>query len=62
MIGRHTCELCKNFIQYDENWEAYCKAFPNGIPYDVYNKIDPWKPPKECNNGIGYEPEEDESE
>lgn len=63
MIGRHLCKRCKNFlsggIDADE-WK--CKAFPNGIPYEVYSRMDPWKPPKDCNNGIGFEPKEDEDE
>lgn len=60
MIGRHMCARCKNFIKYGEKWKPYCKAFPKGIPLDFYDKIEPWNIPKDCNNGIGFEPEEED--
>lgn len=35
-----------------------CKAFPDGIPYDFEDeKV---KELDECNNGVKYEPEEDQ--
>lgn len=55
-MGRPLCERCKNFIKFDENFNAYCKVFPNGIPDDFYSHLNPWKPPKNCDNGIGFEP------
>lgn len=56
MLGKHLCKRCKNFIVGGslENG-CTCKAFPNGIPYEVYSSVNMWRPPKDCNNGIGFE-------
>lgn len=37
--------------------ESVCKAFPNGIPYEVYSRMSIWNPPANCNNGIGFKPD-----
>ena len=61
MIGKHTCLRCKNYIDTDtaENGEfGYCRAYPNGIPDTVYAFMHHWDTPKDCNNGIGFEPKE----
>ena len=63
MIGRHICKMCKNFtVNNDNAFKRKCKAFPNGIPERIYAYMDQWKPHKNCNNGIGFEPKEDEDE
>lgn len=63
MIGRHICEMCKNLIEIGDNADDWkCNAFPDGIPYEVYAYINHWNPPKDCNNGIGFEPKEKQSD
>lgn len=40
MVIFSQCLDCKNFIEKTENGTFICKAFPNGIPEDVFwNKI-----------------------
>ena len=58
MIGKFKCEKCKNFISGEimpNTWK--CHAYPNGIPEIkiAYLSKDPCI---NCNNGIGFEPEE----
>ncbi len=58
MIGKFKCEKCKNFISGEimpNTWK--CRAYPNGIPEIkiAYLSKDPCI---NCNNGIGFEPEE----
>lgn len=58
MIGKHECLRCKNFINGERlpyTWK--CAAFPNGIPYERFSNISDSNR-KQCNNGIGYEPKE----
>lgn len=58
MTGSFKCELCKNFLgTYGNIRERKCKAFPEGIPEAkvCYITRDPCI---NCNNGIGYEPED----
>lgn len=63
MIGRFPCEFCKNFLNGDmlnpDTWK--CRAYPNGIPETVITFMQPLARPKVCNNGIGFEPIEDET-
>lgn len=59
-MGKHPCLRCKNFLEeapFGSGDFGTCKAFPGGIPYEVFSCIDRWNPPKDCNNGIGFEPE-----
>ncbi|WP_024856259.1 hypothetical protein [Ruminococcus albus] len=51
------CKDCKNRLPNIDGWLACCKAFPDGYPKE-FNFID-LKKRKECNNGIGFEPIED---
>lgn len=61
MIGSLTCRLCKNFLSPDKHPKDWrCKAFPNGIPEMTIANMKPFERPKNCNNGIGFEPIEDE--
>lgn len=50
------CDNCKNLGEM-KGFQATCKAFPDGIPYtfDMVNasQLD------ECNNGIKFEPKEE---
>lgn len=54
MITIIDCKDCKNVLPNIDGWRACCKAFPNGYPkgFDYRNL----KERKECNNGIGFEP------
>lgn len=41
MVIFSQCMECKNFIEKKDGGEFCCKAFPDGIPEDVFwNKID----------------------
>ena len=60
MVVLSDCAECKNFL-YDKihrTCEMKCKAFPNGIPKEWFLKGSP-KTVKECNNGIGFEEDND---
>ena len=62
MIGRQPCMRCSNFIEGERSpftWK--CKAFPDGIPYEHFAYIDDEKR-KNCNNGIGFEPDEEQND
>ena len=60
MIGRFKCQMCKHSLTEDyvneKVWK--CEAFPNGIPDEkiAFLRYDPCD---NCNNGIGFEPRED---
>ncbi|SEK76581.1 hypothetical protein [Ruminococcus albus] len=57
MICVNDCRECKHKLPKIEGWLACCEAFPNGQPNDFdYSKV---KEITECNNGIGFEPIED---
>jgi hypothetical protein len=54
MICVTDCKDCKNRLPKIDGWLACCKAFPHGRPKDFdYTNL---KERKECNNGIGFEP------
>lgn len=56
MIGEHACRRCKNFFPEEDIFDEWkCNAFPNGIPYEHFTFMNNFNPPKNCNNGIGYE-------
>lgn len=58
MIGRFKCEMCKNFISGGITIDAWrCKAYPDGIPEKKIAFIT-FDLCINCNNGIGFEPEE----
>lgn len=62
MIGRFKCQMCKNFLTPDKHVKDWkCKAFPDGIPEMkiAYITRDPCI---DCNNGIGFEREEENTE
>lgn len=58
MIGvDYPCDKCKHKLPNIDGWKCVCKAFPNGIPNDLLltgNVVNL----SECNNGIGFEPKE----
>lgn len=61
-MGKHPCFRCKNFIEKAEHQSGEfgrCKAYPDGIPYEVFAYMDYWDKPENCNNGIGFEPIDD---
>lgn len=50
-VSFNQCSKCKHF-----NGSIRCKAFPNGIPMDIFGgKVDHSKPVK-GDNGITFEP------
>lgn len=56
MICLNDCSNCKHQLPLKDGWLACCEAFPDGRPLGFdYSKV---KEIKECNNGIGFEPEE----
>lgn len=60
MICINDCSTCKHSRPLIDNWLDCCDAFPDGIPTDFdYGKV---KTLKECNNGIGYEPKEQDND
>ena len=62
MIGQHLCKRCKRFLNTESSMNNLkCECYPNGIPYEVYAYINPFNPPRTCNNGKGYVPKEKES-
>ena len=36
MLKENKCALCKHFI-FDRTWIRKCKAYPNGIPDDIFD-------------------------
>lgn len=62
MIGTFKCLLCKNYISgRPRDLSINCKAFPNGIPEMKLAYID-YDSCTDCNNGIGFEPEDNKTE
>lgn len=59
MIKMSDCDYCKNCTGF-KNGYGICKAFPKGIPYEHMDKD--LKSLKECNNGIGFEPKDNNDE
>lgn len=56
MIGIDDCRLCKHKRPLIDGWRTCCDAFPDGKPLDFnYSNL---KERKICNqnNGIGFEP------
>lgn len=57
MIGKFKCLRCKNYLEgLPRNYSIKCKAFPDGIPENKLAFINR-DPCVDCNNGIGFEPE-----
>lgn len=58
MICITDCGNCIHSRPLIDGWLDCCDAFPDGIPVGFdYSKV---KELPECNNGIGYEPKEQE--
>lgn len=59
MIYFDDCFTCIHKRPLKDNWDFCCDAFPNGmVPNDFpFGKV---KELKECNSGIGYEPEDEQ--
>lgn len=63
MTGRLLCLRCKQFIERVPAQTVglgKCKAFPDGIPYDVFAYINYDNKPKICNNGVGFESDDND--
>ena len=61
VVYRPICIDCIHLdLKKEKNGRPICKAYPDGIPYEVWKEKS--KPDidvnKTCNNGIGFEPEE----
>ena len=55
-IRHPQCNKCKHLRR--ENRKAVCKAFPNGIPREIFlNEVDHKKPYK-GDNGVRFEPKD----
>lgn len=52
------CAACKHQRELLNGWKTACDAFPDGIPMDYSVPYDKLKEP--CNNGIGFEVEDEE--
>ena len=56
MICIDDCGSCKYERPLKDGWKFVCDAFSDGSPKNFpFGKV---KQIKECNNGIGYEPKE----
>lgn len=57
MVCVSDCAFCVHQREEKKNgWIPTCDAFPNGIPIEWdYSKV---RQLNECNNGIGFEPNE----
>ncbi len=54
MICVNDCGKCKHSRPKIDGWRSCCDAFPDGKPLDFdYSNL---KERIECNNGIGFEP------
>lgn len=53
----YPCMNCIHIRPNIDGWKCACDAFPDGIP-DKYLFFEDVTKLSECNNGIGYEPEE----
>lgn len=52
----YPCDDCIHKREKIDDWKPACDAFPEGTPDEfLFRKS---KEIKECNNGIGYEPKE----
>lgn len=54
----YLCDKCRHQRENIDGWKCACDAFPDGIPTDYIMTIKE-ENAKECNNGIGYEPDEE---
>ena len=52
-IGVPVCWTCKNYAQ--DSPDPVCRAFPDGIPEQIYLGNVPHKKPYPGDNGIRYE-------
>lgn len=52
------CLECKNFLVTTEDFVPTCKAFPDGIPDDIFWEKVLHDKPYPNDNGFRYEPEE----
>lgn len=57
MIRFSICDECKNQTEPIDGWLNACKAFNGEIPAEVFFD---YRKRKECANGIGFEPKEEE--
>ena len=56
MICVNDCGKCKHSRPKIDGWRSCCDAFPDGKPLDFdYSNL---KERTECNNGIGFESDE----
>lgn len=58
MICIDDCTYCRHKRPLKDGWIPCCAAFPDGIPFDF--PCGKAKKMKECNNGIGFEPIEND--
>lgn len=62
MIGQAKCQKCVHFLTPDKHASEWaCEAYPDGIPEKKICYIDR-DPCVNCNNGIGFEPIENNTQ
>lgn len=59
MVKLEICGWCKHYTEMIDGWLPACKAFPEGLPHP---KLFEPKEDVECNNGVGFEVNEDMKE
>lgn len=58
MLKENKCALCKHFM-FDGSWIRKCKAYPNGIPDDIFNDNSVSKDCKSQICNFEYKPDND---
>ena len=60
MIKMFKCLTCQHYIVEDVMYWPKCKAFPEGIPLEIFREEVNHEKPYPGDNGIRYEPIEGE--
>ena len=58
MMQLPVCPFCKNFSPKSEPGNVFCKAFPNGVPEEIWSGNYFHSRPFEGDNGIMFEDNE----
>jgi hypothetical protein len=57
MNDKSQCETCKHYLSWDDEPPVFhrCKAFPNGIPEEIFQNRYDHKEPYPNDNGIHWQ-------